>query len=100
MLVLLTKKEIENMTVKPLADRVLVKPEKTETKTSTGIIIPETAQEKTQVATVIAIGDDKEKIKVVPCQKIMYDKYSGTPVKIDGEDYLILKSVDVIAVIE
>ena len=88
------------MTVKPLADRVLVKPEKTETKTSTGIIIPETAQEKTQIAAVIEIGDDKEKIKVIPGQKIMYDKYHGTPIKIDGEDYLILKSVDVIAVIE
>jgi chaperonin GroES len=89
-----------NMTVKPLADRVLVKTEKTEAKTASGIIIPDTAQEKTQVATVIAIGDDKEKIKVVPGQKVMYDKYSGTPVKIDGEDHLILKAADVIAVIE
>ena len=78
----------------------LVKTEKTEAKTASGIIIPDTAQEKTQVATVIAIGDDKEKIKVVPGQKVMYDKYSGTPVKIDGEDHLILKAVDVIAVIE
>lgn len=88
------------MTVKPLADRALVKPEKTEAKTASGIIIPDTAQAKTQIATVIAIGDDKEKIKVVPGQKVMYDKYSGTPVKIDGEDHLILKSVDIMAVIE
>lgn len=88
------------MTVKPLADRVLVKPEKTEAKTASGIIIPDTAQAKTQIATVIRIGDDKEKIKVIPGQKIMYDKYSGTSIKIDGEDYLILKATDVIAVIE
>ena len=74
--------------------------EKTEAKTASGIIIPDTAQEKTQIATVIAVGDDKEKIKVVPGQKVMYDKYSGTSVKIDGEDHLILKAADVIAVIE
>ena len=88
------------MTVKPLADRVLVKPEKTEAKTASGIIIPDTAQEKTQIATVIAVGDDKEKIKVEPGQRVMYDKYSGTSVKIDGEDHLILKAADIIAVIE
>ena len=88
------------MTVKPLADRVLVKTEKTESKTASGIIIPDTAQEKTQIATVIAVGDDKEKTKVAPGQRVMYDKYSGTSVKIDGEDHLILKSADVIAVIE
>lgn len=81
----------------PLADRVLVKTEKTESKTASGIIIPETAQEKTQVAEVLAIGDDKEKIKVAVGDRVMYDKYAGTQVKIDNEDCLILKGQDIIA---
>lgn len=88
------------MKIKPLADRVLVKTDKLEAKTASGIIIPDTAQEKTQTAVVVAIGDDKEKIKVAPGQKVMYDKYAGTPVKIDGEDHLIVKAADIIAVIE
>lgn len=87
------------MKVTPLADRVLVKTEKTESKTASGIIIPDTAQEKTQIATVIAIGDDKEKIKVKVGDRVMYDKYAGTSVKIDGEDHLILKAQDIIATI-
>ena len=67
-----------------------------------GIIIPETSQEKTQQATVEAVGPgtEKEKITVKPGEKILYDKYSGTGIKIDGEDYLILKNSDIIAVIE
>ncbi|MBO7163125.1 MAG: co-chaperone GroES [Treponema sp.] len=88
------------MKVIPLADRVLVKTEKTESKTASGIIIPDTAQEKTQVAVVIAVGDDKEKIKVKDGDRIMYDKYSGTNIKIDGEDHLILKADDIIAIIK
>lgn len=89
-----------DMKLKPLADRVLVKTEKSEAKTASGIIIPDTAQEKTQTATVVAIGDDSEKIKVAPGQRIMYDKYAGTAVKIDGEDHLILKAADIIAIVE
>ncbi len=88
------------MKVRPLADRVLVKTEKTESKTASGIIIPDTAQEKTQTAVVIAVGDDKEKIKVKAGERVMYDKYAGTAVKIDGEDHLILKAADIIAVID
>ena len=88
------------MKVTPLADRVLVKTEKTESKTASGIIIPDTAQEKTQIASVNAIGEDKEKIKVKPGDRVMYDKYAGTSIKIDGEDHLILKAADIIATIE
>ncbi|MBE6344094.1 MAG: co-chaperone GroES [Spirochaetaceae bacterium] len=88
------------MKVRPLADRVLVKTEKTEAKTASGIIIPETAQEKTQTATVVAIGDDKEKIKVAAGDRVMYDKYAGTAIKIDGEEHLILKADDIIAIID
>ena len=90
------------MKIKPLADRVLVKNDKAETKTTAGIIIPEAAQEKTQTASVIAIGPgtEDEKITVKVGDRIMYDKYAGTQIKIDGEDHLILKMSDIIAVIE
>ena len=90
------------MKIRPLADRVLVKQAAAETKTAGGLIIPDTAQEKTQQATVEAVGPgtEKEKITVSVGDKILYDKYSGTAVKMNGEDYLILKNSDIIAVIE
>ena len=88
------------MKVKPLADRVMVKLEKNGAKTAGGIIIPDTAQEKTLTGVVVAVGDDKEVIKVSVGQKVMYDKYAGTQVKIDGEEHLILKMSDIIAVVE
>jgi chaperonin GroES len=88
------------MKVKPLADRVMVKLEKNEAKTAGGIIIPDTAQEKTQQGTVVEVGDDNDVIKVKAGQKVMYDKYAGTQVKIDGAEYLILKMSDILAVIE
>lgn len=88
------------MKVKPLSDRVLVKLEKSETKSAGGIIIPDTAQEKTQIGSVVEVGDDKEVIKVKAGQKVMYDKYAGTQVKVGGEDHLIVKMSDILAVIE
>lgn len=88
------------MKVKPLGDRVLVKPDAVETKTAGGIIIPDTAQEKTQKGVVVAVGDDKEKIKVSVGQKVIHDKYAGTQIQIDGVDHLILKSNDLVAVVE
>ncbi|MDR2135335.1 MAG: co-chaperone GroES [Treponema sp.] len=88
------------MKVKPLADRVIVKLEKSETKSAGGIIIPDTAQEKTQSGVVVEVGDDKEVIKVSPGQKILYDKYAGTQIKIDGVEYLILKMQDILAIVE
>jgi chaperonin GroES len=88
------------MKIQPLADRVLVKIEKSEAKSAGGIIIPDTAQEKTQIGVVTEVGDDKEVIKVKAGQKIMYDKYAGTQVKIEGSEYLILKMSDILAVIE
>jgi chaperonin GroES len=92
----------EDMKVTPLADRVMVKLEKTEAKTAGGIIIPDTAQEKTQTGVVSAVGEGTEKIKITVSvgQKVMYDKYAGTQVKIDGAEYLILKMSDIIAIIE
>jgi len=90
------------MKVKPLADRVLVKLGKNEEKTASGIIIPDTAQEKTQMGIVTATGPGTEKspITVKNGDKVMYDKYAGTQVKIDGEECLILKMTDIIAVVE
>ena len=90
------------MKVKPLADRVLVKNDQAETKTASGIFIPEAAQEKTQTAVVVAVGPgtEDEKITVKPGDRIMYDKQSGTQVKIDGEDHLIVKISDISAVVE
>jgi chaperonin GroES len=88
------------MKVKPLADRVMVKLEKNEAKTAGGIIIPDTAQEKTQQGVVVDVGDDKDVIKVKAGQKVMYDKYAGTQIKIDGEEHLIVKMADIIAIVE
>ena len=88
------------MKVKPLQDRILLKPELAESKTASGIIIPDTAQEKTQKAVVVSIGDDKEKIKVSVGQKVIHDKYAGTQIQIDGVEHLILKSNDLVAVVE
>ncbi len=90
------------MKIKPLADRILVKNDAAETKTASGLYIPEAAQEKTQTATVVEVGPgtEEDKITVKNGDRIMYDKYAGTQVKLDGEDYLILRMSDVIAVIE
>ena len=85
------------MTIKPLGERVLVKMDKVEEKTAGGIFIPQTAQEKTQIAVVEAIGDDVKTIKVG--QKILHDKYAGTFVKMDNEEYLILNIKDVLAIV-
>jgi chaperonin GroES len=88
------------MNVQPLGDRVLLKTEAGEEKTSGGLFIPQTAQEKTQTAVVSAIGDDTDTITVKKGDRVMYDKYAGTQVKIDGDDYLIVNFSDIIAVIK
>ena len=83
----------------PLNDRVLVKSTVTEEKTASGLFIPQTSQEKTQIAVVEAVGDD-EAIKVKVGDKVLHDKYAGTSVKVDGEDYLILAASDILAIVE
>jgi chaperonin GroES len=88
------------MKLQPIGDRILLKVEAAETKTAGGLIIPDTAQEKTQTGKVIAVGDDKDAIKVKKGDRVMYDKYAGTSVKIDGDDHLIVKMQDVIAIVE
>ena len=87
------------MKIKPLGDRIVVKMVEMETKTAGGILIPQTAQEKTQEGVVLAIGDD-EAIKVKVNDKVIYDKYAGTTIKVAGEEQLILKAADVLAKVE
>lgn len=87
------------MKIKPLGDRVLVKMVEGETKTAGGIYIPQTAQEKTQEGVVLAVGDD-ESIKVKVKDKVLYDKYAGSTIKVDGEEQLILKMSDILAVLQ
>ena len=89
------------MKVRPLVDRVLVKisSETSETKTQGGIYIPETAQEKTQDGVVVAVGPSED-IKVKEGDRVIYDKFAGTPIKIEAEDHLILKAKEIHAVIE
>lgn len=87
------------MKIIPLGERVLLKAAKTEEKTASGIYIPQAAQEKTQIATVVAVGTSEE-ITVKVGQKVLHDKYAGTEIKDDGEDYLILNYQDILAVIE
>ena len=86
------------MKINPLGDRVLVKAKAVEEKTASGIYIPQTAQEKTQIATVVAIGDD-ESIKVKVGDEVIHDKYAGTQFKDNGEEYLILNYADILAVL-
>ncbi|MDR0307945.1 MAG: co-chaperone GroES [Chitinispirillales bacterium] len=94
------------MNVKPLADRILVRPLEAEEKTSGGIFIPDNAKEKPQKGEVVAVGPGKtaesgSKIEMTlkKGDKILYGKYSGTEVSVDGEDYLIMKESDVLAVV-
>ena len=95
------------MAIRPLHDRVLVQRVKEEEKTKGGIIIPDTAKEKPLEGKVIAVGNGKvaedgsvRKLEVKPGDRILFGKYSGTEVKIDGEEHLILREDDVLGVIE
>ncbi|WP_370899448.1 co-chaperone GroES [Chryseobacterium gossypii] len=86
---------------KPLADRVLVEPIAAETKTASGIIIPDTAKEKPQEGTVVAVGPGKkdEPTTVKVGDKVLYGKYSGSELKLEGKDYLIVKESDLLGII-
>ena len=87
--------------IKPLADRVLVEPAAAEEKTAGGIIIPDTAKEKPQKGTVVAVGPGKkdEPMTVAIGDSVLYGKYAGTEITIDGENYLIMRESDIVAVI-
>lgn len=87
--------------IRPLADRVVVEPAKAEEKTSSGIIIPDTAKEKPNQGTAVAVseGDEDNKLTVKVGDTILYGKYAGTEIEIDGNDYLIMSEKDILAVI-
>lgn len=87
--------------IKPLADRVLVEPAEVEQKTAGGIIIPDTAKEKPQKGKVIAVGPGKkdEPMTVKEGDQILYGKYSGTEIGVDGINYLMMKESDIYAII-
>lgn len=97
----------KKLKIRPLHDRIIVKRLEEEQKTKGGIIIPDSAKEKPQEAEVLAVGNGKilEGGKIHPLEvrvgdKVLFSKYSGTEIKIDGEEYLILKEDDVQAVVE
>ncbi|MCX6234917.1 MAG: co-chaperone GroES [Bacteroidetes bacterium] len=87
--------------IQPLADRVLIEPAKAEEKTSGGIIIPDTAKEKPQKGKVVAIGKGKkdEPLTVKVGDTVLYGKYAGTEITIEGTNYLIMRESDVVAII-
>ncbi|PLX00198.1 MAG: co-chaperone GroES [Marinilabiliales bacterium] len=86
--------------IKPLGDRVVIAPAKAAEKTASGIIIPDTAKEKPQKGTVVAVAENKENpLTVKVGNQVLYGKYAGTEITIDGEDYLIMKEEDILAVI-
>ena len=90
-----------SVSVKPLADRVLVQPAPAETKTSGGIIIPDTAKEKPMRGTVVAVGNGKpeEPMTVKVGDTVLYGKYAGTELSVDGNEYLIMSKRDIYAII-
>ena len=90
-----------SLNIKPLADRVLVEPMEAETKTAAGIIIPDNAKEKPQKGTVVAVGKGKkdEPLTVKVGDTVLYGKYAGTELKLEGKDYLMMRESDILAIV-
>ena len=95
------------MNLKPLADRVIVKPAPAEEKTKGGLYIPDTGKEKPQYGEIVAVGPGKVadsgqvlEMQVAVGQKVLYGKYSGTEVAVEGEDYLIMRESDIFAILD
>ena len=88
--------------IRPLADRVLIEPKEAETKTAAGIYIPDTAKEKPQQGKVIAVGPGKkdEPMEVKVGDEVLYGKYAGTEVKIEKQEYTIVRQSDILAIVE
>lgn len=89
------------LNIKPLSDRVLIEPAAAETKTASGIFIPDTAKEKPQKGTVVAVGNGKQdySMTVKVGDSVLYGKYAGTELKLDGKDYLIMREEDILAIV-
>lgn len=90
------------MTIKPLSDRVLIEPAKAEEKTAGGIIIPDSAKEKPLKGTVKAVGNGTkdEEMVVKIGDEVLYGKYAGTEIEVDGEKFLMMKQSDILAIVE
>jgi chaperonin GroES len=95
------------LNIKPLGERIVIKVLESEEKTKSGIVLPDTAKEKPQMGKVLAVGNGKllENGQRVPVEvkegdKVLFAKYAGTEVKLDGEEYMVLKESDILAVIE
>ena len=92
---------MSKINIKPLADRVLIEPAAAETKTSSGLYIPDTAKEKPQKGTVVAVGSGTKDnpITVVVGNQVLYGKYAGTELQHEGRDFLIMKESDIFAIV-
>ncbi len=86
--------------IRPLGSRVLIRVVEEEAVTKSGLVLPDTAKEKPQRGEIVAIGDDEEMIKVTPGDLVLYPKYTGTELKLDGIDYLIVDATDLLAVLK
>jgi len=98
---------IKSSSIKPLFDNVLIKPLEEETKTPSGILLPDTAKEKPQMGKIMAVGpggmtDDGKKITMVvkTGQKVMYKKWGGNEIKADGQEWLLVEQKDILAIVE
>jgi len=93
--------KMSQVKIQPLADRVLVEPAPAEEKTASGIIIPDTAKEKPQKGQVVAVGTGKkdEPLTVKVGDSVLYGKYSGTEINVEGKDYLIMRESDIFAIV-
>lgn len=92
---------MSKVNIKPLADRVLIEPLAAETKTASGLIIPDSAKEKPSKGTVIAVGNGTkdEPMTVAVGDTVLYGKYAGTELKLEGTDYLIMRESDIFAIV-
>ncbi len=92
---------MSKVNIKPLADRVLIEPAQAEEKTASGIIIPDTAKEKPQKGEVIAVGNGKpdEPLTVKVGDAVLYGKYSGSELTVDGNEYLMMRESDILAIV-
>ena len=92
---------MSKLNIKPLADRVLVEPLEAETKTASGIIIPDTAKEKPQKGNIVAVGPGTKEnpVTVKVGDSVLYGKYSGTELKLEGKDYLIMRESDILSIV-
>jgi len=88
------------MRFRPLGERALVKVVEREERTSSGIVLPDTAKEKPQMAEVVAVGNIEDGVEVNEGDTIVFAKYSGTEISLDGEDYMILDADDILGVVE